>query len=250
MFFLDDYLGTFTSGYEAVKQKTREELQIYWDRLLNSRFDSISKGTSSIWEIYLDISAPQIILRSVPGVQSRHDSRPQYISKKKSSEHKSSKHQIFPFVVIDLGRFKFTNVEDGDENTSSFHSKNNEVTKADDIEEDSDEDEEFLTPSSSPILEMPSISLLNSPRHSISGVSEPDVTEPKLSRGGSLSGDSALVGIRSKLYKKYKLQIMDVQVIVVDGRTSKDSTWRSASLRGTSLLHLVDRLSVNMEVWF
>jgi len=158
------------NGYEAMKQKTKDELLEYWNRLLMTRGEP--PPASSAWEIHLDIFAPQILVHP---------------------NHNSSS-----YLVIDLGRFQFTN------NTA-------EKKTADYFEESDSDNDEFLTPCSSPV---------------------PVDDHPFICSSGNVIEE---LDIHSKLYKKYLLDIKDVQVLVVGESNSR-------------LLHLIDKFSIHIEV--
>lgn len=225
-----------------MKQKTKEELQVYWDRLVHSRISKSSgdDGRSS-WEIYMDIFAPQI---TIYGYATKEDGnkKTETISRTTPQDQPTSQESA---VIIDLGRFKFTNL----------HIDDKIVLPPDDNKEyeewsdDDDENEEFLTPCSSPVPERLVIedsSLLTSPRHSVSETGESIVyqnqTEGIESFGGSLDKIHAI------FYKKYSLEITDVQVIVFDGKSGKKTSWKTTHFKGTSMMHLVDRFSINLQV--
>lgn len=271
--YCTDYLEIPYNGYEAMKQKTKEELQVYWERLVHSRVaESNVDDVRSSWEIYMDIFAPQITIygyatshtKDRKGGVSRTISLGQEQQKRtelkenwrpsrllshqptSGNESKDASKSHESVVIIDLGRFKFTNLEFEDKIQSPVMLPDDKEP-SEDISDD--DNEEFLTPSTSPAPEM-SETPLSSPRHSVA-----DLTEQLHTNGGSgynkgiESFGGSLEEIHAKFYKKYSLEITDVQVIVFDGKSGKEqSTWKNSNFKGTSFMHLVDRFSINLQL--
>ncbi|XP_077510398.1 vacuolar protein sorting 13D isoform X2 [Amblyomma americanum] len=134
-------------------------------------------------------------------------SAPQIIVPESFIDHSSTT------VLIDLGRVQFSN-----SSAPSEASHGN----VDDI---SDEEAEFKTPCSSPpeLEELLSETVVQSP-----------VKETPLSEAD----------IYDHMYKKYTLNLQDMQVLI---GTSKDS-WKFAQSKGTSRMHVLDRFSISIQV--
>lgn len=195
-----------------MKKKTKEELSVYWERLVHTRISNsgpdAGAGASSSWEIYMDIFAPQITI---------------YAYAKEKSHRKLSRvpQKSECALIIDLGRFKFSNLESEDKlgAVSPILSPGGD---------DEEEIEEWGTPCSSPAPE-PEMTMT------------PTVSSPRR----SLNFGDSLDEIHAKFYKKYSLEVTDVQVIIADG---KGGTWKGSQSKGTSQLHFVDRFSINLQV--
>lgn len=223
-----------------MKQRTREELRRYWEHLISLREGSKEGGLhSNTWEIQLDISAPQIVM---------HGSVPQSKQKSSYNTQKSLTEDGGKFIVIDLGKFRFTNRSIHDKDTDNvFEDKQAHSVAQEVLSEEDDENEEFLTPCSSPVLHDTVTSDSNS-------ISSPRTRERKNSIDPEFLSSDTLGDLQAKLYKKYRLEITDVQVLVVDGKVSSsvkdggEKSWRTAIARGISSIHLIDRFSINLEV--
>lgn len=245
---IDEDLIVHQSRYEMMKQKTKEELKIYWERLVDQHASSNVAGVSN-WEIYLDISAPQIIIFGAKSLMEKSRSpqvRKQNVRMRLDPHHEMrspSLHSGGSFVVIDLGRFRFTNVKSEDGIVSPEHPQS---TKDNETETSlTDEDEEFLTPCSSPLPELQDVSQVTSPGPSLIGNSE---YLRRYSLDNGIPVGDTLENFYSKLYKNYSLEITDIHVIVVDAKSSRDVNWRAASSKNTSSMHLVDKFSVEVQV--
>jgi len=198
-------------------------------------------GYHSSWEICLDISAPQIIIY---GSELPTTAEPSNLSRRFRNQGDRDAKEPQKFIVFDLGRFRFTNVTNADEIDGSGH----EPMTSPGVENDDDENEEFMTPCSSPVPERATSDgdYSDSSRPSVPDL---DKTIPNHPEGGpGLDFSESLDQLQAKLYKKYKLEITEIQVIVVEGKSCKDGSWKIANSRCTSLLHLVDRFSINLQV--
>lgn len=109
-------------GYNAVKQRTKQELLRNWDNILQGHLN-----TRKIWDIDLAISAPQIFL----------------------VEHFNDKNSVL--CVVDFGKLHFTNREQEPvplkEDETKIKNHDNAAANDDD---DDDDEEAFQTPCSTP----------------------------------------------------------------------------------------------------
>ncbi|KAB0794994.1 hypothetical protein PPYR_11833 [Photinus pyralis] len=176
---------------EAVKLRTKKELIKNWEQILDGHM-----GGRTNWELQLDISAPQIIF-----VESFTDS---------SSA----------MAVIDFGRFQLHNVPHKPHVPVDTQFSNKQ----------SEEDDTFMTPCSTPPGSEASIS------DATSVTLPPDIVE----RQDTLDEQS----LHRKLYDCYCVEFTDLQVLV--GRV-KDN-WRYAHNRGSSTLHVLDRFNISLQI--
>lgn len=245
-----------------MKQKTKEELRIYWERLVDQHASTNTAGVSN-WEIYLDISAPQIIIFGAKPIQER--SRHQASSGRHAQMHSrmynggsraghshSAAASGGSFVVIDLGRFRFTNVRSEDGINSPEPSASMKDNETENSLTDNEDDEEFLTPCSSPLPgDTLAESSVTSPGPSILGNADylnRRFSLDNASQSQNGTGGDTIDNIYSKLYKNYSLEITDIHVLVVDAKSSRDVNWRAASCKNTSGMHLIDKFSVDVQL--
>ncbi|KFM78294.1 Vacuolar protein sorting-associated protein 13D, partial [Stegodyphus mimosarum] len=134
------------------------------------------------------ISAPQIII-------------PEDILDKNSS-----------VVVFDLGKLHF------------FNAKKDDLTKSTSVSEDLDDDEDFITPCSTPQELLEQTEKANKLMEMISSPNDPHA-------------------IKEHIYEKYILELSNIQVLV---SRLKDN-WKFAQLRGTSTMHILDRFSITIQ---
>lgn len=175
---------------------------------LIKNWENIIEGDISerkTWTLEIDISAPQIIF----------------------AEDMSNKNGCV--VVVDFGRLQLTNsdmqsIRKNTPNTSDIFIKDN-----------SEEDEAFMTPCSTP---PGSPSLTDSPTL-VSALSE----LPEMSNTSSDHFVNELA-LHEKIYDRYNLDLTDLQVIVCK---AKDKLSFVTS-KGTSALHLLDRFSIALQV--
>lgn len=237
-----DYLEIPQNRYEVMKEKTKQEIRTYWETLIYSKSNSVNGGIHSNWEISLDIAAPQIVVHSS---QQSMIAEPSILSRRFHAGSRKEGVSARKFIVFNLGRFRFTNsaVEEIEDN-ADLEDSTNEGTEA--TEDSDDGNEEFLTPCSSPVPENVSFR-----RDSESPSSQPSVLESEQSaqieHGTGIDFANSLGELQAKLSKKYKLEITDIQIIVVIGKYSSDGSWKIGNSRGSSMLHLVDRFSINLE---
>ncbi|TRY62990.1 hypothetical protein TCAL_03981 [Tigriopus californicus] len=127
-------------------------------------------------------------------------------------------------MVIDLGKFHFSN-DKGPQGGMSDKSAPEDQVKANEGEDE--EDEEFCTPASSPgsPLQQPAKASTEQDFNKL----DPDLMEST---------------VMSKMYDRFTMSMKGMQVII--GRV-KDN-WRSAHLRGSSLLHVLDKFSISLMI--
>jgi len=166
-----------------MKKKTKERLMQNWEQMLEGN----QRGRQK-WDLKLNISAPQILL-----VENFTD---------KSAT----------VVLLDLGKLCVKNLHD--ESVPSL--------LVSPVRQDSDEDECFHTPCSSPQLEQ---------------VHE----HPKSLRLDLNVTESAL---HLRMYDRYSIELGDMQILV--GRTRDNM--RHAHIKGTSSLHVLDRFNISVQL--
>lgn len=170
--------------YEVLKQQTKAELQHKWDQILDGEDKTIY---SRGWNVELAISAPQIII-------------PEDIFDKNSS-----------VVVFDLGKLHFFNARKMESEQNSFS-------------EDVDDDEDFITPCSTPQELLEWTEHHNKLMEMITNRNDPQQ-------------------LKEHIYEKYTLELSNIQVLV---SRLKDN-WKFAQLRGTSTMHILDRFSIAIQ---
>uniref|UniRef100_A0AAR5PHD2 UBA domain-containing protein n=1 Tax=Dendroctonus ponderosae TaxID=77166 RepID=A0AAR5PHD2_DENPD len=178
------------SRIEAMKSKTKLELFKNWEHILGGRV--VERST---WELELHISAPQIIF-----VENFTD-------------------QNSAMAVIDFGRLKLKNNVSGLEPPS----------KPDFITKESEDDETFLTPCSTPPVSEDSEDQTLEPVSQIE-----DLPDFKLDE----------TNFHNKLYDCYSLELNDLQILIGKAREN----WRYALNKGTSNLHVVDRFNISLQI--
>ncbi|KAH8038920.1 hypothetical protein HPB51_004032 [Rhipicephalus microplus] len=130
---------------------------------------------------------------------------PQIIVPESFTDHASAT------VLIDLGRVQFSNSSAPPEASRT------------DVEDISDDEADFKTPCSSPPKQEELETVVSSP-----------VKETPLSDAD----------IYSHMYKKYTLNLQDMQVLIGSGKDS----WKFAQSKGTSRMHVLDRFSITVQV--
>ncbi|KAJ8920133.1 hypothetical protein NQ315_011790 [Exocentrus adspersus] len=180
------------SQIEAMKSRTKRELIKNWEQILEGR---VVARTS--WELELDISAPQIIFVE------------------QFSDHNSS------MAVIDFGRLQLRN------NAQSIIPP----AKPEFITRESEDDETFLTPCSTP----PASEASDSGEQTLEPLSQLD-EYPDLPLNET--------SLHQKLYDCYFLELTDLQILI--GK-SKDN-WRYALNKGSSNLHVLDRFNISIQI--
>ncbi|GFQ85231.1 vacuolar protein sorting-associated protein 13D [Trichonephila clavata] len=171
--------------YETLKQQTKAELQQKWDEILDGEDKTVySRG----WNVELAISAPQIII-------------PEDICDKDSS-----------VVVFDLGKLHF------------FNARTEEIDKTTPSSEDLDDDENFITPCSTPQELIERAKRANELMEMMSSQKDAQI-------------------LKEHIYEKYTLELSNIQILVSRLRDN----WRFAQLRGTSTMHILDRFSITVQ---
>lgn len=205
---------------EAMKNKTKMELIKSWEQVLEG---DLSERKS--WSLEIDISAPQIIF----------------------AENFHMKNGSI--VVIDFGRLQLNNSNSGANEEPSFDeghhgqqkTKSAAATDLMLMHRDSEDEEAFMTPCSTPpgsecstTDDSPTLcSALSDPM----ALSEMLVVNP---------GDAGLLNEKSlhhKLYDSYSMNLTDMQVLVCKSK----ERWSFASAKGSSTLHLLDRFSISLQ---
>ncbi|KAJ8964860.1 hypothetical protein NQ314_004578 [Rhamnusium bicolor] len=180
------------SRIEAMKSRTKRELIKNWEQILEGR---VVARTS--WELELDISAPQIIF-----VEQFTD-------------------ENSAMAVIDFGRLQLRN------NTDKF----DPPVKAEFITKESEDDEMFLTPCSTP----PASEASDSGEQTLEPVSQlDDIPDFHLNESN----------FHQKLYDCYFLELAEMQILI--GK-AKDN-WRYALNKGSSNLHVLDRFNISLQI--
>ncbi|CAH1990127.1 unnamed protein product [Acanthoscelides obtectus] len=182
------------SQIEAMKSRTKKELIKNWEQILEGRV----VGRTS-WDLEFDISAPQIIF-----VEQFTD-------------------QNSAMAVIDFGKLQLRNNMD----------KVEVPPKPEFITKESEEDETFVTPCSTP----PASEASDSGEQTLEPVSQIDE---------SPEADHPLneKDLYNKLYDCYFLELTDMQILI--GKP-KDN-WRYALNKGSSNLHVLDRFSILLQI--
>lgn len=210
---------------EAMKNKTKMELIKNWENILEG--DLTERRT---WTLEIDISAPQIIF----------------------VENFTLKNGTV--VVIDFGRLQITNFTNTAINgaTTTNNTSVDVANKHDDDldsslhRDQSEDDEAFMTPCSTP----PGSHASDSPTL-CSAIS--DVLDSTNSNGnGTGSGSHHEVefnalnerSLHEKLYDRFKMDLTDMQVLVC----KSNERWLFASNKGSSTLHVLDRFSISLQV--
>lgn len=178
-----------------------ETLKLQTKAEIKQRLDQILDGeqkmiSKTCWEINLAISAPEIIIPE------------------------NFQDQNGMVVVFDLGKLHFYNTSN-----VTIEKENASI---------SDDDEDFITPCSTPPKEME----LDD---------EEVVCETDSQWDESIFTDLPIINedlLRERLYEKYILKLNDMQVLV----SQMKDNWRFAQLRGTSILHVLDRFSVSLQM--
>lgn len=190
--------------FEAMKNKTKMEFMKNWENILEG--DLTERKT---WTLEIDISAPQIIFAE------------NFLTKNSS------------IVVIDFGRLQVTNSETLPSDPTSNAEAASEAML---MRRDSEDEEAFMTPCSTP------------PGSEASTTNTPTLCSALSDMPDFLVnlGDTALNerSLHHKLYDSYSLNLTDMQVLV--GKTKE--RWSFASAKGSSPLHVLDRFSILLQI--
>jgi vacuolar protein sorting-associated protein 13D len=180
------------SRIEAMKSRTKKELIKNWEQILDGR--DVARTT---WELELDISAPQIIFVE------------------QFTDNNSA------MAVIDFGRLQLSN----------HPARTEVVAKPDFINKESEDDETFLTPCSTP----PQSEASDSEEHTLEFL-------PNLEQ--DMKGSFTERSLHHRLYDRYCVELTDLQILI--GKV-KDN-WRYAHNKGSSTLHVLDRFSISLQI--
>ncbi|KAJ3643178.1 hypothetical protein Zmor_025903 [Zophobas morio] len=180
------------SRIEAMKTRTKKELIKNWEQILDGRV--VARTT---WELELDISAPQIIFVE------------------QFTDNNSA------MAVIDFGRLQLSN----------YSVQNEACPKPDFITKESEDDETFLTPCSTP----PASEASDSDEHTLELL-------PSLEHDTKVSFTEK--SLHHRLYDRYCVELTDLQILI--GKV-KDN-WRYAHNKGSSTLHVLDRFNISLQI--
>ncbi|KAJ6645642.1 Vacuolar protein sorting-associated protein 13D [Pseudolycoriella hygida] len=180
---------------KAMKNKTKMEIIKNWENILEG--DLSDRKT---WTLEIDISAPQIIF----------------------AENFCQKGATL--VVVDFGRLQLTNNQ---------MENNKQEAPLEIYRKDSEEEDAFMTPCSTP------------PGSQASTSGSPTLCTA-LSDGTESICDGSLneKSLHHKLYDSYMLNLTDLQVLVCKSK----ERWAFASLKGSSSLHVLDRFNISLQM--
>ena len=196
---------------EEVKAKTKEEVRKNLSKLLLD--DSNRTLWKKSWDLMLDLSAPQIII----------------------PEHFVDKEALL--LVVDLGKLHLDNSVQKSKSSNCNQDTNRKPppstqhlfpyfassTKSGEEETDS-EDEEFVTPASSP--------------------NTPDIKSDEENKNMASPEAIEEETVKFKMYETFSVNLTNMQVII--GRM-KDN-WRNAHVKGASSLHILDKFSIALQL--
>ena len=157
-----------------------------------------------IWAFEIDISAPRIIFAE------------------NLSDINGS------IILIDFGRFQLTN------DCEKKELKNNQnVSNSDNGDYDSENDDEFMTPCSTP-------------PGSKASTDDSITLCTALSEMAETSSANTLneCQLKNKFYDHFNLNLTDLQILICKAKEK----WSFASAKGTSSLHILDRFNIALEV--
>ncbi|CAH0555796.1 unnamed protein product [Brassicogethes aeneus] len=175
------------SRIEQMKSRTKKELFKNWEHMLDGR-----DSARTSWDLEFDISAPQIIF-----------------VEQFSNENSA-------MAVIDFGRLQLRN-----------NPLNLEVVPKTQLSKDSEEDETFLTPCSTPPQSE------TDDEFGFEDKTEADV-----------NFDLNEASLHKKIYDSYFLELTDLQILIGKVRDN----WRYAHNKGTSKLHVLDRFNISLQI--
>lgn len=204
---------------EAMKNKTKMELKKNINDIIEGRLSE-----RKTWTFEIDVSAPQILF-----VENFID------------------RQGTTIVVIDFGRFQLSNCLQNRANTAGRQVQEGQV-QFDVSIKDSEDDELFLTPCSTP-PEFDQLTSLESPPTIASDTYQTPLSS-NLSQKPSLQptiideNELNETTLYHKIYDRYEINLTDLQVLVCKGR----ERWNFASSKGTSNLHVLDRFNISLQL--
>lgn len=204
---------------EAMKHKTKMELKKNWEHIVEGRLSE-----RKTWTLEVDVYAPQIIF----------------------AENLTDR-QGSTIVVVDFGRMQITNSSQSDsKDTTQNNSKVNETAniQSDTSMKDSEDDEMFMTPCSTPPGSQNESPTLAS---TLSETFQTPLTSniyqkqmPSIQDMSELNEASLF----SRIYDRYNINLTDLQILVCKGR----ERWSFASSKGTSNLHVLDRFNISLQL--
>lgn len=203
---------------EAMKHKTKMEIKKNWDHITEGRLSE-----RKTWTLEIDISAPQIIFAE------------NFTDRLGST-----------LVVIDFGRLQITN---GPQSQSKDATKlDNLVADFDTSVKDSEDDEMFMTPCSTP---PGSENTSHDSPTMASALSDNNFQTPltnniyqKQGRASVEEIDLNESNLYHKIYDRYDINLTELQILVCKGK----ERWSYASSKGTSNLHVLDRFNISLQL--
>ncbi|KAL7019068.1 hypothetical protein ACKWTF_011000 [Chironomus riparius] len=204
---------------EAMKNKTKMELKKNFNDIIEGRLSE-----RKTWTFEIDVSAPQILF-----VENFID------------------RQGTTIVVIDFGRLQLSNCLQNRVNNAGKATTIQDGNQFDVSIKDSEDDELFLTPCSTP-PDFETLTSLESPPTMASDLYQTPLSS-NLSHKPSiqLSADETEINettLYHKIYDRYEISLTDLQVLVCKGR----ERWNFASSKGTSNLHVLDRFNISLQL--
>jgi vacuolar protein sorting-associated protein 13D len=204
---------------EAMKNKTKMELKKNWEHIVEGRLSE-----RKTWTLEIDVSAPQIIF----------------------AENLADR-QGSIIVVVDFGRMQITNSAQTEiKDASQNNSKMNDMTNiaSDNSIKDSEDDEMFMTPCSTPPgSEIDSPTMASTLSDTFQTPLTGNVYQKQISSAQDVTelNESNLF---SRIYDRYSINLTDLQILVCKGR----ERWSYASSKGTSNLHVLDRFNISLQL--
>lgn len=212
-FLSKPHLQSAQKKFAAIKHKTKMELKKNLNDIIEGR---LSKRKT--WTFEIDISAPQILFVE------------NFIDRLGST-----------IVVIDFGRFQLSNASPKSQGTNNTAQclQNDAV----DISvRESEDDELFLTPCSTPpdfdqecSSESFQTPLTSQAKSSLQNHPTQAIDELEVLNENTLY---------LKIYDRYEINLMDIQILVCKGK----ERWAFASSKGTSNLHVLDRFNITLHL--
>lgn len=204
---------------EAMKNKTKMELKKNFNDIIEGRLSE-----RKTWTFEIDVSAPQILF-----VENFVD------------------RQGTTIVVVDFGRLQLSNCLQNRVNNATKSSVQDGQVQFDVSIKDSEDDELFLTPCSTP-PDFDQITSLESPPTLTSDIFETPLSS-NLSHKPSLlpiidESEINETTLYHKIYDRYEISLTDLQVLVCKGK----ERWNFASSKGTSNLHVLDRFNISLQL--
>ena len=196
---------------EAMKHKTKMELKKNWEHIIEGRLSE-----RKTWTLEIDVSAPQIIF--VENFADRQGST---------------------IVVIDFGRMQINNGQIKDD------TKVEEIINVEDISiKDSEEDEMFMTPCSTPPgSEIDSPTMTSTISDNFQTPLTSNVYQKQLPQAAE-EIELNESNFYNKIYDRYNINLTELQILVCKGR----ERWSYASSKGTSNLHVLDRFNISLQL--